>query len=331
MEDGTYLMLVSDEPDAMKLPMLALEREGYSVRRVCPRDFAPGLIGDPVSLVIVDASGPHTNALEVRAALQAHPDTADVPVVVLVDSGDEATRRALSGTRTADVLVSPFPSQGLLERVRMVLAPEQEIARPRASTTGAFHRNLLSATGHYMHHDDHARPAETQATDRNTQPQDQGAAGADTSFLSGPDSFSARLYANSLRCNGRNGSGNSSLGKILIVDDHAHVRELLKVTLEVGPYTLLTASNGSEALASARAEKPEIMFLDVSLNGSLSGLEVCRALKSDPQTQSIHIIMVTAHGQDSDRERGLAAGADDYFVKPFSPIRLIEVVEAILG
>ncbi len=73
------------------------------------------------------------------------------------------------------------------------------------------------------------------------------------------------------------------------------------------------------------------MFLDVSLNGGISGLEVCRALKSDPQTQAIHIIIVTANGQDSDREQGLAAGADDYVIKPFSPIRLIEVVEQILG
>ncbi len=125
MEDGTYLVLVSDEPDAMKLPVLALEREGYSVRRVCPRDIPAKLTGDAVSLIIVDASGPHTHALKVCAALQSHPETADVPVVVMVDSGDEATRRALSGTHAADVLVSPFPSQGLLERVRMVLAPEQ--------------------------------------------------------------------------------------------------------------------------------------------------------------------------------------------------------------
>ena len=110
--------------------------------------------------------------------------------------------------------------------------------------------------------------------------------------------------------------------KILVVDDQPAVRELVSVTLE----------NGDQALALARAELPEMLLLDVQMpGGSLDGLEVCRLLKDDECTKDIYIVMLTAKGQTWDKQAGQDAGADDYFVKPFSPLQLMAKVEQILG
>jgi DNA-binding response OmpR family regulator len=120
--------------------------------------------------------------------------------------------------------------------------------------------------------------------------------------------------------------------KILIVDDQPEVCELVSVTLEIGPYQIFTAGNSGQALSLARGEKPDLMLLDVQLTGSeMDGLQICRALKSDEQTKGIHIIMLTAKGQDWDKSAGFEAGANDYFVKPFSPLELMNKVEKVLG
>ncbi len=118
---------------------------------------------------------------------------------------------------------------------------------------------------------------------------------------------------------------------ILIVDDQPEVRELVSVTLEIGPYRILTAENGERALEIARAELPDLILLDIMMPGGPDGLEVCRHLKGDPRTSGIYIVMLTAKGQESDKEAGRRAGADDYFVKPFSPLELIYKVEEVLG
>jgi len=120
--------------------------------------------------------------------------------------------------------------------------------------------------------------------------------------------------------------------KILVVDDHAAVRELVGVTLEIGPYHILTAENGDQALEVARAELPELMLLDIQMpGGQLDGLEVCRLLKNDELTRNIYIVLLTAKGQEWDKKLGFDAGADDYFVKPFSPLDLMNKVEEVLS
>lgn len=119
---------------------------------------------------------------------------------------------------------------------------------------------------------------------------------------------------------------------ILIVDDQPAVRELVRVTLEIGPYRILLGENGDEALDVARTELPDLILLDVQMpGGSLDGLEVCRLLKQDTRTKNIHIIMLTAKGQDWDKQAGYDVGANDYFVKPFSPLELMNKVEDVLG
>ena len=117
--------------------------------------------------------------------------------------------------------------------------------------------------------------------------------------------------------------------KILVVDDQAEVRELVKVTLEVNDYQLLMAENGQQALDMVKAEQPDLILLDIMMPGGPDGIEVCRQLKSEGVNSTI--VMLTAKGEDADVDAGYAAGADDYFVKPFSPLELIEKVEDVLG
>ena len=130
----------------------------------------------------------------------------------------------------------------------------------------------------------------------------------------------------------KNNKGDKIMKKILIVDDQPEVRELVEVTLRIGGFKILQAANGPKALKIARAEKPELILLDVMMpEGGMDGFEVCEQLKKDPETVGITIIMLTARGQEVDKKRGNQVGADDYFTKPFSPLTLINKVEEVLG
>jgi two-component system phosphate regulon response regulator PhoB len=116
--------------------------------------------------------------------------------------------------------------------------------------------------------------------------------------------------------------------KLLIADDEPAVRALVHVTLEGDEYEILEAADGVEALEVARDEAPRLVLLDIMMP-RLDGLEVCRQLKADPDTSDIVVVMLTAQAQDRDRDQGLAAGADDYFTKPFSPLALLNMVERV--
>lgn len=119
--------------------------------------------------------------------------------------------------------------------------------------------------------------------------------------------------------------------RILIVEDQADIRKLIRLTLEFENYEIHEASDGTFGLRLAQAIKPDVMLLDVMMPGELDGLQVCQRIKSDPALQSIQVVMLTARGQQKDREAGERAGADEYLVKPFSPLELIETLERLLG
>lgn len=117
--------------------------------------------------------------------------------------------------------------------------------------------------------------------------------------------------------------------RVLLADDDAALRRLIGATLDTGDFELLQAADGEEALAVARQQHPALVLLDVHMP-RLDGFTVCRQLKSRPETAGIKVVMLTAMGTDADRARGQAVGADDYFVKPFSPVRLLNKVYALL-
>lgn len=118
--------------------------------------------------------------------------------------------------------------------------------------------------------------------------------------------------------------------KLLIVDDEDGVRSLVRMTLESENYQIIEAKEGAEALDLARLHRPGLVLLDVMLPDA-SGIDICRALKSDPETASMAVVMLTAKAQSTDLEEAEAAGADGYFTKPFSPVALMQRVERIFG
>jgi Response regulators consisting of a CheY-like receiver domain and a winged-helix DNA-binding domain len=116
---------------------------------------------------------------------------------------------------------------------------------------------------------------------------------------------------------------------ILIVEDEEPLTTLLRYNLEAEGYDVDAVARGDEADTRLRETAPDLIVLDWMLPG-LSGIELCRRLRARPQTQSLPIIMLTARGEESERVRGLATGADDYLVKPFSVPELLARIRALL-
>lgn len=117
--------------------------------------------------------------------------------------------------------------------------------------------------------------------------------------------------------------------RILVVEDERDIVELLRYNLAKNGYQVMVAGKGEEALRLVRQTPPDLVLLDLMLPG-MDGLDVCRALKGDPQTAGIPVIMVTAKGEEPDVVAGLELGAHDYVCKPFSPRVLIARIRACL-
>jgi CheY-like chemotaxis protein len=115
---------------------------------------------------------------------------------------------------------------------------------------------------------------------------------------------------------------------ILIADDEPHVVELVRVTLEDDRLRVLEAFDGERALVIAQAVHPDVILLDVHMP-CVDGLEVCRRLRRDRAFADTTIVMLTAAAQKDDIARGLAAGADHYLTKPFSPVALLALLERL--
>ncbi|WP_273149645.1 response regulator transcription factor [Methylophaga thiooxydans] len=115
--------------------------------------------------------------------------------------------------------------------------------------------------------------------------------------------------------------------KLLIVDDHAELRTLIKMTLEHSDYQLFEADSGESALQLVAETQPDVIILDVMMPGKIDGIEVCRQIKSNPATAATKVILLSAKGQKKDVQAGDDAGADAYFIKPFSPTSLLEAIQ----
>jgi two-component system cell cycle response regulator len=118
--------------------------------------------------------------------------------------------------------------------------------------------------------------------------------------------------------------------RVLVVDDNAQNLELLTAYMEEVPnVTISAATNGAEALAKVGREPPDLILLDIMMP-KMSGFEVCRQLKSDPQTRDIQIVMVTALNEVGDHERAVDCGTDEFLTKPVNRIELITRVKSLL-
>jgi len=120
--------------------------------------------------------------------------------------------------------------------------------------------------------------------------------------------------------------------KLLIVDDEAHIRMLIEQTLEDledEGVELLFAENGEQALEIIKKEEPNLVFLDVMMP-KMNGMEVCFKVKKELHLSQVYIILLTAKGQEVDRQKGLDMGADRYMTKPFDPDEMLAIAEEIL-
>ncbi len=122
--------------------------------------------------------------------------------------------------------------------------------------------------------------------------------------------------------------------KILIVDDEIHIRALLEQSLEEleedHDVEILSARDGEKGLALIRQESPQVVFLDIMMP-KMNGYEVCRAIKEDPKLNRIHVILLTAKGQEADRKIGMELGALKYMTKPFDPDEVLVLAKELLG
>jgi len=121
--------------------------------------------------------------------------------------------------------------------------------------------------------------------------------------------------------------------KILIVDDEAHIRMLIEQTLEEledDGVEFLTAENGEIALEIIQKENPKLVFLDVMMP-KMNGMEVCRRVKKELELKDVFIVLLTAKGQELDRQRGQEVGADVYMTKPFDPEIILSKAKEVLG
>ena len=121
-----------------------------------------------------------------------------------------------------------------------------------------------------------------------------------------------------------------SKGKILVVDDEIYIVHILDFSLGMEGYEVITALDGEQALEKVKTEKPDLIVLDIMMP-KLDGYEVCKSIKSSADTQHIPVILLSAKGRNVDQKLGFDVGADDYITKPFSPRKLVERINQLLG
>jgi two-component system alkaline phosphatase synthesis response regulator PhoP len=116
----------------------------------------------------------------------------------------------------------------------------------------------------------------------------------------------------------------------LVVDDEIYIVHILDFSLGMEGYEVITALDGEAALAKADECKPDLIVLDIMMP-KMDGYETCKALKSSPETKDIPVILLSAKGRNVDQQTGFDAGADDYITKPFSPRKLVDRINEMLG
>ena len=117
---------------------------------------------------------------------------------------------------------------------------------------------------------------------------------------------------------------------ILLVDDEPNIVLSLEFLMRRAGYEVHTASDGDAAIASIKAHPPDLILLDINM-ARRDGFEVCQTIRANPQWKDIRIVMLTAKGREVEREKGMAMGADDYIIKPFSTQEVVAKVQALIG
>ena len=120
------------------------------------------------------------------------------------------------------------------------------------------------------------------------------------------------------------------MATVVIAEDDRDIRELVELILQEDGYTTVPVSDGLCALTACRETHPDVVLLDVSMPGELTGLEVCRRIRADEDLGGVRVMLLTARAREEELNSGYAAGADDYLVKPFTPRELTRRIEELL-
>ncbi len=118
--------------------------------------------------------------------------------------------------------------------------------------------------------------------------------------------------------------------KVLVADDEHNIRHILDFSLHAEGFDVIAVHSGEEAFEKAVAESPDLIILDVMMPGQ-GGIETCKQLKNDERTAGIPVVLLTAMSSAEDRKKGVACGANEYITKPFSPQKVIDTVQDLLG
>ena len=116
---------------------------------------------------------------------------------------------------------------------------------------------------------------------------------------------------------------------VLVIDDDPVILQLLQVNFEMEGFKVLTATDGGEGLEMARTKRPDVVISDVMMP-KVDGLELATALKGDPATAGLPVILLSARAQATDVQKGLEAGVEEYVTKPFDPLELVDLVNSVL-
>ena len=119
------------------------------------------------------------------------------------------------------------------------------------------------------------------------------------------------------------------MAKILIAEDEPDIRDLVAFTLRFAGHEVVAVANGAEVVQAAPQEMPDLILMDVRMP-QMTGYEACEKIKADPRVKDIPVVFLSAKGQDSEIQAGLAAGATDYLLKPFGPMELTDKVKELL-
>jgi CheY-like chemotaxis protein len=120
------------------------------------------------------------------------------------------------------------------------------------------------------------------------------------------------------------------MAKILIAEDERDIRDLVAFTLRFAGHEVFAASNGEEALDMAPKVNPDLILMDVRMP-RMTGYEACKAMKANPDLKDIPVVFLSAKGQESERQQGMDAGAEEYLLKPFAPDQLTVAIKTILA
>jgi CheY-like chemotaxis protein len=117
----------------------------------------------------------------------------------------------------------------------------------------------------------------------------------------------------------------------LVVEDNAEVRKLIRMTLEISDLDVYEADSGENGIRMVIDLHPDIVLMDIMMPGQIDGLQACRRIKDHPSLSSTPVILLTARGQQNDIKAGKDAGANEYLVKPFSPLQLLDSVQRLMS